>query len=321
MIGAVVSYYKKHFLHRNDPKNYCRYFTEKDFPGLMTSPITFRSGENQLYGNYYFYENYREDTLVIFCHGLGGGHFSYMKEIEILCRMGYRVLAYDNTGCVKSEGESIRALTQSLSDLVAAYNTLKENGTWDSYQHIYVVGHSWGGFAAGHIAGFADGIEKAVVLSGFASIRRVLSGYLNEKNPATRILLSRVMAYEKKINSHYALSEMTEIIKKTKTKYLLTQSTDDMTVNYEKNTGFIKETLPENAARFLIYENRFHNPNYTEDAVHYMQETFGTFNQAVRKKKIRTEAEKKEWFKDKDWDRMTRQDMDFWKQVEEFLKE
>ena len=63
---------------------------------------------------------------MVFDHGIGGGHLSYFKEIEMLCRGGYKVLGYDHAGCMESEGEYINGMTGSLPDLDSAINYLIE---------------------------------------------------------------------------------------------------------------------------------------------------------------------------------------------------
>ena len=62
-----------------------------------------------------------------------------------------------------------------------------------------------------------------------------------------------------------------------------------------------------------------HNPNYAQDAVDYMNETFGNFARLVKEKKLRTEAEKAAYYQETDWKRMTAQDPAFWDQVLRFL--
>ena len=39
---------------------------------------------------------YTQDTLLIFCHGIGGGHRSYLTEIHTLCKAEKKA-CYANT--------------------------------------------------------------------------------------------------------------------------------------------------------------------------------------------------------------------------------
>ena len=67
--------------------------------------------------------------------------------------------------------------------------------------------------------------------------------------------------------------------------------------------------------------HRGHNPNYTEEAAKYLSEVFGTFNQLLKKKKIKTDEEKINYFKDVDINRLTEQDQDMFNQIDTFIKE
>ena len=150
-MGLGALFYKKLLIHRYDGEPYIKYFTAEDFPGLQAEPVEFDSDGNLLKGFFYSYPGFREDTLLIFCHGIGGGHRSYLTEIDLLAKAGYRVFAYDNTGCFASEGKDIRSMSRSLADLCNAIEFLKCEGIFQSYENVCVLGHSWGGFAAGCI--------------------------------------------------------------------------------------------------------------------------------------------------------------------------
>lgn len=321
-MGVILKFYQKLLLHRYDDEGYIKYFSAADFPGLRDEPFFFPSGENRLAGHLYSYEGVREDTLLIFCHGIGAGHRAYMTEIALLCKAGYPVAACDNTGCLDSEGASIRCMSQSLADLDSAVRYLKQQDVFDRYRHVYVVGHSWGGYAAGNISVLHPEIEKAVVISGFVSVERMLLGTLGgAKDPARKFLYRRLCAYEKKTAPAYYGASIADALSAGAAKYLFAHSTDDAMVPYVYNTGFLKESPAAKNARFLICTDRKHNPNYTLDAVDYMNATFGAFNQALRAGKLRTLEAKKAFLADADWVRMTRQDEDFWRQVMDFLEE
>ena len=320
-MGVILRAYRKNLVHRYDDEGYIKYFSAADFPGLTDEPFFFPSGPNRLAGHIYSCEGCREDTLLIFCHGIGAGHRAYMTEIDLLCRAGYRVAACDNTGCLDSEGGSILCMSQSLADLDCAVRYLKQQGIFGRYRHVYVIGHSWGGFAAGNIPALHPEIQKAVVISGFVSVERLLRGTLGgAKDPVRKCILRRLLAYEKKTAPAYCGASVSDALAHGAANYLIAHSTDDSMVPYADNAGYLKETAPENA-RFLILSDRKHNPNYTLDAVSYMNEIFGAFNQALKAGKLKTLEQKKAFFADTDWVRMTRQDPAFWQQVIGFLEE
>lgn len=321
-MGIITSIYKKSAVHRYDDNGYIKYFSAADFPGLNAEPFSFLSGKNTLRGYFYSYAGCREDVLIIFCHGIGGGHRSYMTEIDLLCRKGYRVLAYDNTGCFESDGKDIICMSESLADLDAAVTHLKNEGIFNNYKAVYVIGHSWGGFAAANIASFHPEIKKVVVIAGFISATALLLGWLgDEKKAVNKYILKKILAYEKSAAPKYWDAFTLNSVKNKGTKFLFAHSVDDTTVSYRLNTKRIQDEADADNVSFIICRGKLHNPNYTSDAVSYMARVFGDFNRANKAGKLKTPEKKKEFFKDTDWVRMTRQDEDFWKQVLTFIEE
>ncbi|MBQ4207165.1 MAG: alpha/beta hydrolase [Clostridia bacterium] len=319
-MGPIEALYRKLFVHRYDDEGYLFYFTAADFPGLNAEPFAFRSGANELRGFFYRYDGGREDELIVFCHGLGGGHLSYMREIERLCRAGYCVLAWDNTGCFASEGESVRGLSQSLADLDAALTALTERGLRARYRQLTVIGHSWGGFAAGCIGNYRDDIDKTVVISGPVTVRALLTATLKaNKVPCAGLLVNRLVKLEQKANPAYADASALTAVDAKKSRYLFAHSDDDAAVPLAAGAGYVRDRTTNPDARFMIVHGKYHNPNYTADAVGYMQRTFGALNAAVKKKTLKTAADKKEFLKDVDWRRMTEQDPAFWNEVLNFI--
>lgn len=321
-MGLIEATYQKNFIRRYDGEDYLHYFSAADFPELLDEPFSFLSGEYRLAGHFYASENARAGELLIFCHGIGAGHRSYMQEIVALCRRGYTVLAYDNTGCCDSEGPDIISMSHSLADLDACLRHLKKEGIFQRYYRVFVVGHSWGGFAAGNIASIHDGIEKVVVISGFISTERLLEDNLSGvAAPLRKTVLKRLCAFEKKAAPDYFCACTLDALNGRKTRFLFAHSTDDAMVPYDRHTGYLKEHTDNPDARWLICEGRKHNPNYTQDAVDYMNGKFAAFNQGVKNKTLKTPEDKRQFFADADWRRMTAQDEAFWDQVRAFLEE
>lgn len=320
-MGIVAdSIYKKKVVHRYDGEDYIKYFTSSDFDGLLSDPYSFMSGKNRLNGSFYSYPGWISDTLVIFCHGIGGGHLSYMREIEYLCRLGYRVFAYDNTGCCASGGSSIRGRTQALADLDAALNALKTGGIYGRYKKVFVIGHSLGGYAAGNIPNYHSGLSGVVVISGYVSLEQVLrSEFGGPRGLINRYMFGKTLGFEAKANPSYVFSSSLDAVNGAKTRFLIFHSEDDPVAVFSYHGGYLREHCVNSDARFVIYKDRKHNPNYLPDARMYMEEVFSGFAGAVAQKKIRTEEEKKAFFANVDWLRMTRQDDSFWTEVSSFL--
>ena len=125
----IVDVFKKQMYNRCDDNGTAYYFSADDFEGLNKRGFTFTAqAGHTLQGYFYWYENPMENRLVVFEHGMGGGHRSYMREIETIAKKGYMVFAYDHTGCMESGGESPNGFAQSLKDLDCCISTLKTAG-------------------------------------------------------------------------------------------------------------------------------------------------------------------------------------------------
>ena len=235
-IGGMI--YKKAFVNRFDDDGIIFYYSYKDFPGLLARPIEFRTPQGYLVkGNIYFYENHDKADLVVFCHGLGGGHRSYMREIELICQQGYEVLSYDNVGCWESEGENIRGLSEAINDLVSCMDFIAgTEGLKD--RKLHVIGHSWGGYAAGNILQHRPAnINSVTVISGFASVTTVIYGGDGGK---LKMFKNGIIAFERKANPQYADSCSVDSFKDTKAKVLIIHSKDDPVCAIECGLDYVR---------------------------------------------------------------------------------
>ena len=136
--------------------------TENAVPREM---VSFRSGDNMLVGYIYGAEN--EKGLVVWSHGIGCGHEAYLNEILWLAGQGWRVFAYDGTGCGESGGSGSRGLAQSALDLDAALDLAERDLRLAGMQTV-LVGHSWGGYAAAAVLPDHPRIRAAVSISGYS---------------------------------------------------------------------------------------------------------------------------------------------------------
>lgn len=145
--------------------------------------VKFASGDHQLQG--YLYDSgekgnavedapavgtadgkQRRKGLVVISHGLGGGAQSYFAETMYFLDNGYRVFAFDNTGCYQSEGESCVGLSHSAVDLDAALTYIESDERFAGLP-VFLYGHSWGGYAVCAVQNFEHRIAAAVSVAGF----------------------------------------------------------------------------------------------------------------------------------------------------------
>ena len=248
-----------------------------------------------------------EDKIILFLPGLGPGHASYMREIETLAKRGYKVLTLDYTGCGESKGPYLGSLNTPTRDTMDLLNLLNLD------KPIVVMGHSLGGFTALKVASLRKEITKVVVMSPIVTIRPMIFNASKSK-----FITHFVLKYERKVEKEYDKIDVPNYLKTTSDDILFIQSVDDPMVPYETSLKVAEESNNPHI-QTIKFENRKHNPNYTLEAVQYMNEVFGAFNRRVMDKAIATDEERITYFKDVSIKRLTEQDQNLFNQIEEFI--
>lgn len=315
---TIVGIYKKNICVRADGNPLLSYFSVADFPGLQRTPFDFLGNNGQkLQGYFYYYPSPRKDRLIIFDHGMGGGHDSYMKEIEIIARRGYTVFSYDHTGCKESEGENTVGFAQSLCDLDYAVNAVR---TVEGYRDscISAIGHSWGGFASLNISALHPDIDTCVSISGFLGVERMIeqffSGILKFYRPS-------VLRLEHESNPMYSLIDARKNLKNTNTRILYIASDDDPTVKKEYHFDSLKESFKDSENfEFLLVHGKKHNPNYTVSAVAELTKMSEAMAEGIKKKSFEALEDAEKFRTSWDWNKITEQDEDVWNKIFNFLE-
>lgn len=307
----VVNTYKGMMHTRCDDTETVFYYSAADFTGLSSEAYAFKSSMGHtLQGYLYSYENPIENRLIVFDHGFGGGHRAYMKEIEKLCAHGYRVFAYDHTGCMESGGKSPNGLAQSLRDLDDCLTALKADAGFAELD-ISVIGHSWGAFSTLNIASLHPEISHIVAMCGFVSVEEMIKTFFAGPLKGYR---RAVLALERESNPKFFNYNAVDSLKNANVKALLIYSEDDQLCR-RAHYDILKEGLAEKEnVSFLFVSGKGHNPNYTADAVKLLGE-FGKARTKFAKKKNATKEEKADFVASFDWEKITAQDEDVWSEI------
>ena len=307
----ILNTYKGMMHTRCDDTETVFYFSAENFDGLRKEPFPFHaSAGHTLQGYIYHYNNPIKGRIVVFDHGFGGGHRAYMKEIEMLCRHGYTVLSYDHTGCMESGGASPNGMAQSLCDLNDCITAIKEDKRFDGVD-ISVMGHSWGGFSTLNISALHPEISHVVVLSGFVSVEELVNSFFSGLLSGYRKV---IMNLEKSANPTFVHYNAVESLKQSTASALLIYSEDDQMVK-RNHYDILKAGLADKEnVRFMLVQNKGHNPNYTEDAVRLLGK-FGKARAKFAKKKNATAQEKEAFVASFNWDAMTVQDETVWNSI------
>ena len=308
-MGFISRKYIKHFVCRYDKEVGIPYYVGSDFKGLQQEPFVFTNSRGvDIHCFSYFYDGFQKDKVLLFLPGIGPGHTSYLAEIECLAKRGYLVWTLDYTGCGESKGEYLGSLNMPTLDVMEMIDNLKLP------QEIIVVGHSLGAYTALNVARLREDVHKAVMLAGFLTVKSLIE---NKLHP--HFLASRVLAYERKAVPEYYGVENLEYLKKTKDKLFFIQSEDDKMVPYSIGVGAVS-SIKNQSLKTLTVQNRKHNPNYTDEAVAYMNEVFGRFERLIKDKTIKTDTDKIDYFKDVSLTKMTEQDTKMFDSIVAFIE-
>lgn len=308
-MGFIANKYRKQLLRRYDKDGYTPYLSAADFPGLTVDAGTFVNSVGVGVAFFrYAYEGFDPEKLVVFCHGLGAGHTAYIAEIEYLCRNGLQVLTLDYTGCDRSGGDGMLSVNRPTRDVLELLDFVKPT------EEVSVVGHSLGGYTALNVIRMNRAIRRGVILSGFLESRKMLGQFIK-----SRFVNAIVEHAERKCDPEIARADNAAYLKETTDRLLFIASRDDPMVPYSIGAG-LAQTLGNDNLSFLTVDGRKHNPNYTPEALAFMQESFGTFNRLVAEGKLQTLEEKRAFFAERPAAKMTVQDDAVMGEVVRFIK-
>lgn len=316
--NKIISAYKGNCFKRYDNTGDIFYFSPEDFEGLVCEPYSFTNQSGcRLQGYFYYYGEPNKSRIVIFEHGMGGGHRAYMKEIALLAERGYFVFSYDRMGCMESEGKATNGFLQSLADLDDCICALKADERYRDAS-FSVIGHSWGAFSTLNIAAIHSEVTHIVAMAGFVSIKQMHKQFFPG---VLRIFRPTVYRVEKEANPKYIDFDARESLKKSNVKALIIHSEDDPIVSAKHHFYVMKAALGDcDNKTFLLLNGKGHSPSYTEDAVQYMNAFFATRNEKNAKGELSDEKSQREFLAKYDWHRMTAQDMTVWEKIFAFLE-
>lgn len=114
----------------------------------------------------YFYPADDEKGMVVISHGLHTGCDDYLPIIEYLVDNNYSVFGYNYKGTYESEGDSTVGMCESLVDLDHALDYIKKEKKYAG-KKIFLLGHSWGGFATAAVLSIHKEVAGAACIAPF----------------------------------------------------------------------------------------------------------------------------------------------------------
>ena len=248
------------------------YYYEHYKAGYPRADVEFKSGDNTLKGYIYGAENSK--GLLVFAHGIGEGHESYLKSLLWFVDNGWRVFAYDATGSGHSEGAGTRGLPQSALDLDAALTFAESDSRLNSLP-VFLTGHSWGGYAVTAVLNFDHKIAGAASIAGYNKpIDMILEWTADSLDGIRYLMYPFVQIYSAALFGQYSGMTAVDGINKSNVPVLIIHGTEDGTIGYDKSSIISeRENITNPNAQYLTIDGSGHNNIfYTAEALEYINE-------------------------------------------------
>jgi len=232
--------------------------------------VRFMSGENELHGFIYGAKN--DKALLVFAHGIGCGHEDYMKELLWFVDKGWRVFAYDATGSGYSKGEGTMGLPQSALDLDAALTFIENDSRFNSMP-IFLMGHSWGGYAVTAALNFDHKIAGAASISGYAvPVEMIYEFSADVVGNARPLIYPSIVLYNKLRFGEFAGLSAVDGINRSDTPVLILHGTNDSMIGYNESSIISKRGEITNPnVQYITLEGITHTGMfYTKEALEYV---------------------------------------------------
>lgn len=243
---ATTIIYEGNFGERSNTPEYLKY-EMSSFKNIKRTEAPFKSNNGQILAGYIYNStnNVKPKAIIVVAHGIGGGHNTYIPEIDYIVQHGYTVFAYDCTGTDDSEGKSIIGLPQGIIDLDNALNFVENNNDLKELP-IMLYGHSWGGYSVCSELNYNHKIKGVVERSGFNESQNIITEQGSRMYGSVIKLLSPyIRLYEKIKFGDVSKLNSLDGLKKTDANVMLMHSSDDTTVSYKNNFQLYEDELRE----------------------------------------------------------------------------
>lgn len=299
--------HRKTFGKRWNPDGIVKYYTKEEFIGLESEKVEIPTKRGILRGFFYKYPQKAQDKILVFAHGMWGSHQAYLQEIELLAQAGFTVLGFDYYGTESSDGKNIVGLANSLKSLECAIGYVKKNFP---NSKIYVMGHSWGGFAASSIAKFHPDLAGIVSMSGFISSKMIYKHLLPKP---IHFVIPFLILFDSIKCGGYSYTKVVRVLKNSKVPTLILHSKDDTMVPYLASTAVIQKKVSNPRIHYHIVDGKRHNPDYKKEALDYAIEVHKELQQ------LKTEEERLKYRKNINYHKLGEIDLDVFSVITDFL--
>lgn len=307
------------FGNRCEGNAYLQYFTAADFPNLTADPVEFTGNRGQVLRGNLYSETGKQDfkALLVFAHGMGGGHLSYTTELDFFAKRGYLVLAYDNTGTMASEGKSLVGMPQAVSDLRSALAFAKQDARTKALP-VVLAGHSWGGYTVCRVLYFHPNVKGVVAFSAPDDVPSLLCAQAKAMTGKNLGFLEPFLRlYERIRFGKVAAMRTSEIVSQADVPVLLLHGEKDTTVR-PADAAATQEILKNRKnVQTVLYPEKQHNVYATVEAEQYIADAFAKLGVLTKDKAKAADA--KSFAETLDFRKMCEEDTEVMETVSAFL--
>ena len=248
--------YKMRFGKRVNGENEPR---QEDFPDLLYEKGKVRSSAAELATYLYHKSSSRTDKLLVFAHGVGVTHRSYLYEICHLVSKGYQVLAFDYTACGGSGGKSMIGFPQWIVDLENVLVSVEHDERFKDAD-IQLIGHSFGAYAVSAVMNNKhERVSAVTALSGINSGREFFIMFDN-------IILKFIFGFYNFCNTVYEnkvfgkIGEYTAVggLDRSGVRALIYHSKDDRTAPWKVSISAKEKEIKNKNAVFRTIDGHGH---------------------------------------------------------------
>ena len=260
----IIKMHNKLFNHKFIPDPLIKYY-DKDEEGLSFLEYDINNNDEIIKGGFYSYKEYDNNKLIIFCHGMDSTIGAYMQDISYFAHHGYLVYGFNYFGTDNSSS-TLKGFGNSLYCLNLVINKLKEDDNYKN-KELIIIGHSWGGYAATNIISIHKDIKCVVALAPMVCVDNMLKQF---KVP--KLFRKLLISYDNKKCSGYSKYNGLNSINNYSNKCMILQSKNDPVISFDNSLNYIKNNTINKNVEYLILDNKYHNPNYTDEGLKIMVE-------------------------------------------------
>ncbi len=234
-ISSAIIAYDTVFNKTNRP-NYDLYpglYTIDRLPHIKRKEVWILSGKNKL--KTYIYDAKSSKGLVVLSHGLNAGADDYLPIIEYLLENNFSVIAHNVTGTYESDGDSSVGACQSLIDLENVITYIEQSEY--QYYPLFLLGHSWGGYAASSVLSIKKNIKACALLAPMCDAPNIMIAkgeqYVGSIANATKPIFG---LYQKILFKEYVIYNGVKGINDSNIPVLIAHGVDDKIITYHEQS-------------------------------------------------------------------------------------